>query len=131
MSLASAGGIEASGRKLFAFDFDYTLVDDNTDTWIMSICPELQLRENLRHNRQHFDCWTDLMDHTFSVINEVGQKTENEILTHIGQLKLHDQALKAVQHIHEQDNTDSIILSDSNTVFISHILKECGYQSHL
>ena len=76
-------------RTLFVFDFDLTLVDDNTDTWIMSICPELQIHENLRSLRRQFGCWTDLMDHVFSLISP--HTSEEDILRHMRQLGVYGQ----------------------------------------
>ena len=111
-------------RTLFVFDFDLTLVDDNTDTWIMSICPELQIRENLRSFRKQFGCWTDLMDHIFSLISP--HTTEQDILGHMCQLRLYEQATKAVTAVRDCPNSEAIIISDANTIFIECILKECG-----
>lgn len=111
-------------RTLFVFDFDHTLVDDNTDTWIMSICPELQIRENLRSLQQQFVCWTDLMDHVFSLISP--HTNEHHILKHMRQLRLHEQAIKAVTAVRDCLHSDAIIISDANTIFIECILEECG-----
>ena len=111
-------------RTLFVFDFDLTLVDDNTDTWIMSICPHLQIRENLRSLRQQFVCWTDFMDHVFSLINP--HTNEEDILKHMRQLRLHEQAMKAITAVRDGKYSEAIIISDANTIFIECILEECG-----
>ncbi len=55
--------VSDAGQCLFVFDFDHSLIDDNTDTWIMGVRPELRLRERLGALRRQFTCWTDLMDH--------------------------------------------------------------------
>ena len=125
--VANPNGIMASKemkRTLFVFDFDLTLVDDNTDTWIMTICPELQIRENLRSLRRQFGCWTDLMDHVFSLISPHTNK--EDILKHMSQLRLYDQAMKAVTAVRDCRNSEAIIISDANTIFIECILQECG-----
>lgn len=111
-------------RTLFVFDFDLTLVDDNTDTWIMSICPELQIHENLRSLRKQFGCWTDLMDHVFSLISP--HTSEEDILRHMRQLRLYEQAMKAVTAVRDCPNSEAIIISDANTIFIECILTESG-----
>ena len=111
-------------RTLFVFDFDLTLVDDNTDTWIMSICPELQIHENLRSLRKQFGCWTDLMDHVFSLISP--HTTQEGILEHMRQLRLYEQAMKAISAIRDSQNSEAIVISDANTIFIECILQECG-----
>ena len=111
-------------QTLFVFDFDLTLVDDNTDTWIMSICPELQIHENLRSLHKQFDCWTDLMDHVFSLLCPC--TTQEDILEHMRQLRLYEQAMKAITAVRDCQNSEAIVISDANTVFIECILQECG-----
>lgn len=112
-------------RTLFVFDFDHTLIDDNVDTLIMSVHPNLKVRENLHSLRKEYPCWTDLMHHTAKLIYEQGVSSE-ELLAHIQQAKLFKQALKAVTAVGHADHADAIILSDANTLFIEHILTKCG-----
>ena len=107
------------------FDFDDTLINDNVDTWVMSVRPELKLLENLRTIHKQFSCWTDLMDHVFQRIHEQGV-TKTELLDYISRQRLYDQALKAVTAVGSADNSDAIVLSDANTEFIEHILSVCG-----
>ena len=115
------------GRKktLFVFDFDYTLIDDNSDTFIMSLCPQLNLRRDLESKRKEFGSWTKFMDHVLSLIHREGC-TKDHVLQHMRRVRLYDQALKGVRAVHECEDVDSIILSDANTVFIDTILEECG-----
>lgn len=118
-------GSEAA-KTLFAFDFDHTLVDDNTDTFIMSLCPELGLTANLSAKRAEFGGgWTKFMDHTFSLIHGQGC-TKEQIIQHMGKMRLHEQALQAIHAIHECEGADAVIVSDSNTVFIDTILEGCN-----
>ena len=112
-------------KKLFVFDFDHTLIDDNVDTWILSVRADLHQRVNLRSLYKTFPCWTDLMEHVYSLISEEGI-TKAEMLEHMGRLRLHEQAMKAVRAVEESDSSEAIIISDANTVFIEHILVECG-----
>ena len=111
-------------RTLLVFDFDLTLVDDNTDTWIMSLCPELQIHENLGSLHKQFGCWTDLMDHVFSLISP--HTTQESILEHMRQLRLYEQAMKAISAVRDSQNSEAIVISDANTIFIECILQECG-----
>ncbi len=112
-------------RTLFVFDFDHTLIDDNSDTWIMSLCPELKLKETLSSKRKEYTSWTKFMDHVFFLIHKQGC-TKDEIIEHMKKVQLFEQAKVAVHAIHENNSADSIILSDSNTVFIDSILEGCG-----
>ena len=111
-------------KTLFVFDFDFTLVDDNTDTWIMSLCPELQLKENLQSLRKIYSVWTQLMDHVFTLIHKQGC-SRDDIQQHMKKLQLYDEAMKAVNFVHECSLADSIILSNSNSVFIDLIIVAC------
>lgn len=115
-------------KILFVFDFDNTLVDDNTDTWVMKLWPDLGLQEKLRGLRRQFSCWTDLMDHVFSELHRAGCGRE-EVLEHMGRLAVYDQALLALRAVGECVWADAIIVSDSNSVFIDHILQQCGLES--
>ena len=114
-------------KILFVFDFDNTLVDDNTDTWVMKLRPDLGLQEKLRGLRRQFSCWTDLMDHVFSELHRAGCGRE-EVLEHMGRLAVYDQALLALRAVGECVWADAIIVSDSNSVFIDHILQQCGLE---
>ena len=112
-------------RTLFVFDFDHTLVDDNSDTWIFSLCPKLNLHEKMSSKRREFDSWTKFMDHVFSLLHQQGC-TEDEITQHMKKLRLHEQGLKTLHAVHKSATADAIIISDANTFFIDTILKECG-----
>lgn len=113
-------------ETLFVFDFDHTLVDDNSDTWIMSICPELKLLENLDSLRkQYIHGWTRLMDHVFSLIHKQG-RSKDDVIAHFKRLQLYEQAKAAVRAIHECKTAESIIISDANTISIDAILEESG-----
>ena len=112
-------------KTLFVFDFDWTLLDDNTDTFIMSLCPQLELKRNLATLRKQHDGWTKLMDHVFSLLHREGC-SRDDIERHIRKLTLHDEAMKSVRFVHDSAIADSIIISDSNTVFIQLILEECN-----
>jgi len=111
-------------KSLFVFDFDYTLVDDNTDTFILDLCPQLELKKKLPALRKEHSCWTNLMDYFFSLLHREGC-TRADVERHLRRVPLHEEALKSVRLLHASDSADAIILSDSNTVFIDLILNEC------
>ena len=126
-----AGGVKSeAGKTLFVFDFDHTLIDDNSDTWIMTLCPELNLRSRLKTMRTEFPGWTKLMDHIFSLIHAQGC-TKVEIIQHMKKVKLFEQAVKAVSAVHENKGANCIIVSDSNMLFIDMIIEECGVKDKI
>ena len=89
-----------------------------------SATAELQIYENLKSLRRQFGCWTDLMDHVFSLISR--HTTQENILEHMRQLRLYEQAMKAITAVRDCQNAEVIIISDANTIFIECILQECG-----
>ncbi len=109
-------------RTLFVFDFDHTLIDDNVDTWIMSVHPNLKVYGTVQ---KEFPCWTDFIHHTAKLIYEQGVSSD-ELLAHVEQAVLFEQALKAVRAVGCADHADAIVLSDANTLFIEKILEKCG-----
>ena len=114
----------AEVKTLFVFDFDHTLIQENSDTFVLSLCGA-ELREQLLASRGAFGGWTNFMDHAFSLIHGQG-RTKEEILDHMKKIRFYDQALKAVHAIHESETADCIIVSDSNTIFINTTIEECG-----
>lgn len=110
-------------KTLFVFDFDHTLIEENSDTFILSLCPELL--EQLQTSRRAYGSWTNFMNHAFSLIHGQG-RTKEEILDHMKKIRFYEQALKSVNAIHESRTADCIIISDSNTIFIDTTLEECG-----
>ena len=48
-----------SHKLLAVFDFDHTLVDGNTDTWILDLYPPC--RQQMKQQKSEGVCWTDIM----------------------------------------------------------------------
>lgn len=127
-------------RTLFVFDFDHTLVDDNTDTWVLRVRPALGLLENLAaamqtevavgEGRKQRPCWTELMDSALGRIHAAGCGSE-ELLAHMRRLTMFEEALKAVRAAREAvrgARDQIIIISDSNSVFIETVLRKSGME---
>jgi pyridoxal phosphate phosphatase PHOSPHO2 len=115
----------AAVKTLFVFDFDHTLIDQNSDTFILSLSPELDYLREEQREASRVGGWTRFMDYTFSVIHKQGHG-KAEITGHMKQICLYKQALKALHAINKCVNADCVVVSDSNTVFINTILEECG-----
>lgn len=111
-------------RVLFAFDFDNTVVNDNTDLWILRCSPRLpKLEEYVRSIRKNFDCWTDLMAHIFQTLH-TNECTQEEIVDWMKKLRPLPAFESFLQKSTTYPSVDVIIISDSNTVFIETILNE-------
>lgn len=110
-------------KCLFVFDFDHTLVDGNTDTWVQGVRPELQAVKRGKH-----ECWTDYMDRIFEHTHRAGCGHE-ELWAWMCRLQLYPQALRAVQAVAKCEWAHAIVISDSNSVFIDWILQQSGVRA--
>jgi pyridoxal phosphate phosphatase PHOSPHO2 len=111
-------------KPLVVWDFDWSLVDENTDTYVIERCDPSQ--RTWEAGRQMLACgergWTELMDWALGELHHSGVTSENirEVLESVPIL---DAALKAVSVAREAGATQNI-LSDANSVYISTILSK-------
>lgn len=113
---------------MIAFDFDHTIVDDNSDTWVIRSTPDQCLPDWLKQSYQK-GRWTEYMA---------------RVLTYIGDQSVHPDHMRAVMESipftegmielltfvsDNKKDLDCIIVSDSNTLFIEWILHASGMQS--
>ena len=115
----------STSRVLFAFDFDRTLIDENSDAWILRCVPELQLQERVKDLRREFSCWLDMMHHVMKLIHESGCGKER-ILDWMKKLSLIGGMGNVLCQIRDHPLAEAIIASDANTVFISTVLEANG-----
>ena len=106
------------------WDFDNTLVDENTDTWLLE-----QLDRTLYNaviarwqaQKSHVgEGWLELMDWAFAKLHESGH-TQSDFMAALATMPIQDGVLRALQTC-EQVNACLRILSDANTVFIRAVL---------
>ena len=106
-------------RILVIFDFDHTLVDGNTDTWITKLQPSaMQL---IREHQRNGWCWTDIMDKVFGNLHAENLKKE-DFNRCFESLKFTAGMKEACNFLHEK-GVSTIIISDSNSYFIDHLLQ--------
>ena len=110
-------------NTLVVFDFDHSFIADNTDTWIMKVRPELLLKR-----RRESDCWTDFMGYVFEQVHQAGCSKE-EMLEFVAKLVPFPGLSDALEATTMSGST-SIIISDSNSVFIDAILQKQGLKHH-
>eukprot|EP00123_Amoebidium_parasiticum_P021669 comp7152_c1_seq1/m.2875 comp7152_c1_seq1/g.2875 ORF comp7152_c1_seq1/g.2875 comp7152_c1_seq1/m.2875 type:complete len:277 (-) comp7152_c1_seq1:105-935(-) len=113
-------------KRLLAFDFDWTLIDLNSDTHVIEALSKKVYNETIG-SKGHGDVpsqWTDLMD--FSLLqlhaNGFGKEDVERVLASI---RLHQDMIHGL-NIAAADGTDIHIISDANIVFIDRILKANG-----
>lgn len=115
-------------KTLIVFDFDHTIVDENSDTWVIRSTPDQRLPDWLEKSYQK-GLWTEYMA---------------RVLTYIGDQSVHPDHMRSVMESipftegmielltfisHNKKDLDCIIVSDSNTLFIDWILHASGMQS--
>lgn len=116
-------------RTLFAFDFDHTLIDDNTDTFILEITDDVKLRSDFKSWRSSGKGWIECMRLVLERIHTLGI-TPDQIVSHMSKIEIPEERLRILHFLSKQPDTELIIISDSNTVFIDSILKHHGIDKY-
>ncbi|XP_014665990.1 PREDICTED: pyridoxal phosphate phosphatase PHOSPHO2-like isoform X2 [Priapulus caudatus] len=108
-------------KILLAFDFDHTIITDNSDVVVQKLAPNGKLPQSIRDYYNAKTGWTLFMKHVFAYIFEHGvtptsiQKCMEEIPLTNGMHELFSQL---------PPYFESIIISDSNSILIDYILKD-------
>ncbi|XP_015509536.2 pyridoxal phosphate phosphatase PHOSPHO2 [Neodiprion lecontei] len=105
---------------LVAFDFDHTIVNDNTDIVVRKLLPEQKLPESVR-GMYRSDGWTAYMQRIFELLhaNCINQTQINAAIDNIPAVNGMEDLLERLH----KSNCDIIIISDSNSIFIERWLK--------
>lgn len=112
-----------ASQRFVIFDFDRSLVNDNSDTWIIEqLTPELvpKFREKYKEGMQ----WTNLMDFAMGMMADAGVD-KGALLARLGKIPFYPEMKAAVRMLHK-NGVKLYVLSDANTVFIDAILSTTG-----
>ena len=112
-----------SEKMLVAFDFDHTIIDDNSDLYVRKLAPNGKIPDHIKALYSD-DGWTDYMGSIFQYLHENGT-TPEDILQCMTEIKF-TEGMKDLLRYLNRDNFHVIIISDSNSVFISHIMQKAG-----
>jgi len=108
---------------LLVFDFDHTITDLNTDVEVQKLAPGGEIPASSEMRGLYSDKgWTEFMGAVFSLLHENGVSKE-DILSLMAGLELTPNMESLLQRSVEQLAATIIIISDSNTEFIRHILE--------
>ncbi|WCJ42647.1 Pyridoxal phosphate phosphatase-related protein [Euphorbia peplus] len=102
------------------FDFDRTLIDDDSDRWVVT---RMGLTSFFNHLRPTLP-WNSLMDRMMKELHLQG-KTPNDIVHCLNQMPLHPRVTETIKSIHAL-GCDLRIVSDANQFFIEKILDHHG-----
>lgn len=112
-------------KKLMVFDFDHTVVDDNSDTWVIRCLPGQTLPDSVKssYRKGH---WTAFMGR---VMNYIGEQeiSPDRVRSVMETIPFTAGMTDLLKFISEHKNTiDCIVISDSNAMFIDWILNASG-----
>jgi pyridoxal phosphate phosphatase PHOSPHO2 len=112
-------------KTLFLSDFDWSMLDTDSDTWIFeNLRPDLSKElETMWHSKEWN--WVDLMDNLLLKLQKELPEDEDCIKSIQGVLQaapLHPTMKQLLKNLHAA-NTDIVIMSDANIFYIEEILK--------
>jgi len=113
----------SSSKVLLAFDFDHTIIDDNSDTYVINLAPNKEIPNEIK-NMYSEKGWTHYMRGIFGYLHE-HNVTPQQILECMSEIKFSPGMMELLRNL-DQTKTEVIIISDSNSVFIEHILDVNG-----
>lgn len=116
MQAASNGAKE---KVLLAFDFDHTIITENSDTYIAKLAPGGKLPKSIK-DLYSDQGWTQFMGEVFKYLHQ-HKNTPEQILNCLTEIDF-SPGMKELLNSLDKDNTETIIISDANSVFINHIL---------
>ncbi|ELU18039.1 hypothetical protein CAPTEDRAFT_111093 [Capitella teleta] len=112
-----------SNKRLIAFDFDHTLIDDNSDLYVRKLAPNGKIPQRI-HDLFDDSGWTEYMAAIFEYLHDNGT-TPAQILACMTEIGFTSGMTELLAYL-AGDSYDVIIISDANSVFIEHIMKHAG-----
>ncbi|XP_051022547.1 pyridoxal phosphate phosphatase PHOSPHO2 [Acomys russatus] len=113
-------------KVLLVFDFDNTIIDDNSDTWIVQCAPEKKLPVELQDSYQK-GFWTEFMGRVFEYLRDEGVK-EDEMRRAVTAIPFTSGMKELLGFLSvNKDTFDCIIISDSNSVFVDWVLEAADF----
>jgi pyridoxal phosphate phosphatase PHOSPHO2 len=105
------------GRYLFALDFDFTVIDEDSDHYIIKVlAPDLMGKMKDLQRTIH---WTDLCHLLVGDLHELGY-TPNQMNQALRTIPFNPAMREAFELVFSKGH-DIIIISDANTVYIEEI----------
>ncbi|XP_006867087.1 PREDICTED: pyridoxal phosphate phosphatase PHOSPHO2 [Chrysochloris asiatica] len=113
-------------KILLVFDFDNTVLDDNSDTRIVQCAPEKKLPIELQDSYQK-GFWTEFMGRVFRYLGDKGVR-EDDMKRVVTSMPFTPGMVELLNFVRKnRDRFDCIIISDSNSVFIDWVLKAANF----
>lgn len=106
-----------SPNRLIAFDFDHTIVDQNTDFVVQQLLTDKSAITTEIKDLHKTSGWTVFMQAIFSLLNR-NHIHRADILKCIDDIPEVNGMLQTIVSLKDEHNFDIIIISDSNSLFI-------------
>ncbi|KAL3532593.1 hypothetical protein ACH5RR_006114 [Cinchona calisaya] len=119
-SRGSGNPLKMARKIVVIFDFDRTLIDDDSDRWVISGMGLTHLFNQLRPILP----WTSLMDRMVEELHSQGRTIE-DIVECLNGVPLHQRTAAAIKSAHAF-GCDLKVVSDANKFYIETILKHHG-----
>ena len=105
-------------KRLFVFDFDETIIENNSDTYIFNALVNKDIPQKLKETyRPGF--WLDFMRNVFDFMKE-NNVSPNQMKSILEEIPITDGFLNLIEYINSKktDVFESIIISNANTLFL-------------
>ena len=107
---------------LAVFDFDHTVIDANSDIHVNNLFPSDEARTAAEKHCSQFDGWTIRMQEIFRQLHR-HHIQKDDYTRNMQEIPLTNGFAQLIRYLHSLPNSQLIIASDSNLVFIDTILK--------
>ncbi|GFO35707.1 pyridoxal phosphate phosphatase phospho2 [Plakobranchus ocellatus] len=114
-------------RYLIVFDFDHSLIDENSDLYVIKLAPNGKLPKEIEGLYEDSG-WMDYMSEIFKYLHKNGIQSQ-DILKCMSEIPLTPGMKELLNFTGNTKCFDHIIISDSNSVFINQILETYSLSS--
>ena len=113
--------------KLAAFDFDSTIINYNSDTYINKLAENGKKLKfpNEIENLTETQGWTQRMNAVFKYLLEAHKVSKESMINCLKEIQIDKSMIDLVREL-KLNEFEIIIISDANSIFIETILKENG-----
>lgn len=110
-------------KILFAFDFDHTVIDDNSDLYCKKLALNGKIPQEIEQTYSDLG-WTKYMGLIFEYLHKHGV-TEQHFRDCMNEIPLTKGMREVIEYATKNEH-ESIIISDSNSRFIDYVLTDRG-----
>jgi pyridoxal phosphate phosphatase PHOSPHO2 len=118
-----------SQRVRCIFDFDLSLVNANTDTFVLDLRPDVRAALPALREQASLSVWTDLMAEALRRLHATGV-TRAQLADKLRAIPVFAEMTPLLSALHARDDTEMYIVSDANAFFIDVIVDHLGWRDY-